>query len=91
MRHYGSPFRLPPRWRWIAGPVIVLGSGGTAVAMWLEEDGIALAECAPLAALPALAALLYGFNHLVFKATRPRREDLERSDGQEQRQEDVSP
>lgn len=83
MKRYGPPFPLPPRLRWVAGPVIVLSGAGTAVALWLEEDGIALSECAPLVVLPALAALLYGFNLLVFKATRPRREDLEKSDRQE--------
>lgn len=83
MRHFGSPFRLPPRWRWLVGPAIALGGGGTAVAMWLEEEGIALAECAPLAALPAMAGLLYVLNHLIFKAARLRREDLEKSDQQE--------
>ena len=76
MRPYGSPFRLPPRWRWITGPVLALGGGGTAIALWLEENGIAIAECAPAAALSALSALLYGFNHLVFKSAMPRREDL---------------
>ena len=83
MRRYGPPFRLPRRLQWLTWPVLALSGGGTAVALWLEEDSIALAECAPLAALPALAALLYGFNLLVFKATRPRRKDLETSDRRE--------
>jgi hypothetical protein len=33
-RPYGSPFRLPPRWRWITGPVLALGGGGTAIALY---------------------------------------------------------
>ncbi len=76
MKRYGSPFRLPPRWRWITGSVLAFGSGGTTVAVWLEENGIAVAECAPAAVLSALSALLYGFNHFVFKAAMPRHEDL---------------
>ncbi|MEK7278495.1 MAG: hypothetical protein AAB427_14180 [Chloroflexota bacterium] len=72
----GHYFDLPPRWRWIFWPVIAVSGGGTALALWLEEEAVAAAECAPLAALPGMAALLYWFNHLVFKATQPRREDL---------------
>jgi len=79
MKHFGSPFRLPPRWRWITGLIIVLSGGGTAVAMWLEEESFAVAECAPLAALPGMAALLYWLNHLVFKPAMPRREDMDKS------------
>ena len=74
-RRLGHYFDLPPRWRWLAWPALAF-SGGAAVALWLEEETIAIAECAPVAALPGLAALLYWFNHLVFKATKPRREDL---------------
>jgi hypothetical protein len=75
-RRLGHYFDLSPRWRWIFWPVIAVSGGGTAIALWLEEEAIAVAECAPLAALPGMAALLYWFNHLVFKATQPRREDL---------------
>ncbi len=57
-------------------PVLAVSGGGTALALWLEEEAIAVAECAPIAALPGMAALLYWFNHLVFKAAMPRREDL---------------
>ena len=72
----GHYFDLPPRWRWVLWPVVAASGGGTALALWLEEEAIVVAECAPLAALPGMAALLYWFNHLVFKATQPRREDL---------------
>lgn len=72
----GHYFDLPPRWRWIFWPVVAFSGGGTVLALWLEEKAIAVAECAPLAALPGMAVLLYWFNHLVFKATQPRREDL---------------
>ena len=75
-RRLGHYFDLPPRWRWVFWPVVALGGGGTALTLWLEEETIAVADCLPLAALPGMAALLYWFNHLVFKATQPRREDL---------------
>lgn len=77
MKHYLPPFSLPPRWRWVFWPIMGVSGGGAAVALWLEEGAIALAECAPLAAIPGMAALLYWFNHLVFKATQIRRDDVE--------------
>jgi hypothetical protein len=33
-------------------------------------------DCAPIAAIPGLAALFYWFNHHLFKASMPRPEDL---------------
>jgi hypothetical protein len=72
----GHYFDLPPRWRWIFWPVVAVSGSGTAIALWLEEEAVTVAACAPLAALPGMAALLCWFNHLVFKATRPRQEDL---------------
>jgi len=72
----GHYFDLPPRSRWFFWPVVAFSGGGMALALWLEEEAVTVAECAPLAALPGMAALLYWFNHLIFKATRPRREDL---------------
>ena len=58
--------------------LIVILLAATALSAFLGHgiEAIAAAECAPLAALPGMAALLYWFNHLVFKATRPRQEDL---------------
>lgn len=75
-RRLGHHFDLPLRWRWVFWPILAVSGGGTALALWLEEEAITAAECAPLAALPGMAALLYWFNHLVFKATKSRREDL---------------
>ena len=74
----GHYFDLPSRWRWVFWSIITLSGGGAALTLWLEEEPIAVARdaCAPLAALSGIAALLYWFNHLVFKATQPRREDL---------------
>ena len=75
-RRPGHYFDLPPRWRWVFWPVVAASGGATALTLWLEEEAIAVAECVPLAALPGMAALLYWFNHCVFKATQPRQEDL---------------
>ena len=75
-RRLGHYFDLPPRWRWVFWPVVALSGAGIGLALWLEERAIAVAECLPLVALPGMAALLYWFNHLVFKATQPRREDF---------------
>jgi hypothetical protein len=75
MKHYPPPFSLPPRWRWIFWPVVTLSDCGTAIAL-LEEEAVTVAECAPLAALPGMAALLYWLNHIIFKAAMPRKEDL---------------
>jgi Ca2+-transporting ATPase len=48
-----------------------------ALALWLEEEALAIASCAPIAALPGMAGLLYWFNRLIFNATEPRQEDLD--------------
>lgn len=72
----GHPFNLPPRWRWLFWPVIAFSGGGTAISLWMEEEAIAVVDCLPIAALPGLAAIIYWFNHCVFKATRPRPKDL---------------
>jgi len=42
----------------------------------MQEEAILLVDCAPIAAIPGLAALLYWFNHHLFKASMPRPEDL---------------
>ncbi len=68
MKPSGSPFRLPPRWRWITAPVIAISSLGTAMAMWLYEEALFTVECLGLATLPGMAALLYWLNHLAFKS-----------------------
>jgi hypothetical protein len=78
VRRLGSPFRLPPSWRWIVGPFLALGGGGIAVGTWLQQEEILVAECTPLAALPGVAALLYWFNHRIFKAAMPHWKDLDK-------------
>jgi len=77
MKHLGSPFRMSPRWKWLTWPILAFGGGGTAIALWLEEEPLAVAGevCPPLAALAGLGALLYWFNHIVFGAAMPRPKD----------------
>ena len=76
-KYYRSsrPFQLQPRWRWIFWPVVALSGGGSAVTLWMQQETILLMDCAPIAAIPGMTALLYWFNHIVFKAAMPRRED----------------
>lgn len=70
-----SPFRLPPRWRWLVWPTLALSGGGTVAGVWLAEEPYILAGevCFPLAALSSLYAVVYGFYHRVFKAHWPHR------------------
>jgi len=42
----------------------------------LQEEAILWVDFAPIAAIPGLAALLYWFNHQLFKVSIPRPEDL---------------
>lgn len=70
MKRWGSPFSLPPRWRWLSAPILALSSVGTAAAMWLHEEALVTFECVGLAALPGLAAPLYWLNHRAFKSRR---------------------
>src|SRR5690242_4423730 len=64
----GHPFGMAPRWRWLIWPVLGASMGGVALSVWADEEAIGLTDCLPLAALPALAALLYGFSALVFRS-----------------------
>ncbi|MBA4376780.1 MAG: hypothetical protein C0401_11485 [Anaerolinea sp.] len=71
----GQPFCLPPQWRWIFWPIIATGGGGIALTLCTQEDTITLIDCASIAAIPGLAALLY-FNHCLFNKAIPRPDDL---------------
>jgi len=75
----GRPFSVPSRWRWIFWPIITLSGSGTALNILLDEEAITLVDCAPIAAIPGLGALLYWLNHIIFKAAMPRLEDLKKS------------
>ncbi len=75
MKPYPRSYSLPPRWRWIFWPVLALSGGGTAVSVWLEDETANAAECLPVAALPAMAALIYWLDHIFFKAGAPDTQD----------------
>lgn len=70
MRGRWSPFRLPPRWRWLMWPALGLGGSGAAAGAWLVEEPFIVAGevCFPLAILSGLYAVVYGFCHRVFRA-----------------------
>jgi Ca2+-transporting ATPase len=74
-RPLGHYFLLPPRWRWLYWPTLTLSGGGLALAAWLESEALAVGSCAPIAALPGLAGLLYWFDRVLFGAARIRPED----------------
>ncbi len=48
-------------------PVAVTGAGGTAVAIWFEEFLGFASDLIGLLLLPILTAILYIFNHFLFK------------------------
>jgi hypothetical protein len=50
---------------------MIVSGLGIALAMWWHEDAIVTLECVGLAALPGLAALLYGLNYLAFQSRKP--------------------
>jgi hypothetical protein len=79
MRGKWSPFRLPPRWRWVMWSFLGLSGSGIVVGVWLLEDPLAVAGevCLPLAALTSIHAIAIGFYHCVFKAHSPCRKEAD--------------
>jgi hypothetical protein len=77
MRGKWSPFRLPPRWRWLTWPIFAFGAAGSIVALWLEEEPLVMASevCPALAALAAMGALLCRLCDRMFEAAKPRPQD----------------
>lgn len=69
-----SVSRSRSRRRWIR-PVAAAGAGGTALVIWLEELMILAAELIGVIFLPILAGIIFLFNHILFKATMPRKLD----------------
>ena len=77
MRYTGSLFRMSPRWRWLNWPILASGAGGSAVALWLEEEPLLIAGevCPALAVLVGMGALLCRFYHQIFEAAKLRPQD----------------
>jgi hypothetical protein len=77
MRYPNSLFRMSPRWRWLTKPILAFGAGGSAVALWLEEEPLLIAGevCPALVVLAGMGALLCRFYHQIFEAAKPRPQD----------------
>lgn len=75
---WGHYFDLPPRWGWIAWAVLITSVAAfiVTVILWPNPVALLIEICVAAAALIALAAVIYEFDWLVFRATQPRREDL---------------
>jgi len=73
----GHYFDLPPRWAGGAWVLIALGAAGAGIALWLEGNAAVIIcdVCLIVAALIGMAALLCGFDLLIFRAAKPRPED----------------
>lgn len=76
MKHYDSPFQIPPRLRWFVWPTITVSGGGTLCAMLLGEEAVLMTGCPALLLIPGLTTIIFWFNRMVFKAAEPRHEDL---------------
>jgi hypothetical protein len=72
----GHPFDLPVRWRWLKWLVIAAGGGSVALWIWMKEESLAWAECAPVAVILGLVGLLYLFNLRCFRVNKPCQDDL---------------
>jgi hypothetical protein len=57
-------------------PVAVTGTGGIAIAYWLEEIVMFGEEILALIFLPIMAGVIYLLDILIFKSHMPRREDM---------------
>lgn len=60
-------------------PAALTDTGGTAVAVWLEEIVLFAQEILALIFLPILAGVIYLLNIFMFKSRTPKRENLNNS------------
>jgi len=56
-------------------PVAATGAGGTAFAIWFEEILIFATDFIGVILLPILSAIIYFFNHFLFKSFELKGED----------------
>ena len=57
-------------------PALATGAGGTSLFLWFEEIILLGLDILAVLALLLLVGPIYLFNHLVFKATKPQKEDI---------------
>lgn len=56
-------------------PAAVIGAGGTAAVVWLEEVILFVEQTLACIFLPILAGAIYLLNQVIFKSRFPKRED----------------
>lgn len=59
-------------------PALATGAGGTSILIWLEEILVIWLDILSVLALLLVAGPILLFNHLIFKSTKPRKEDISR-------------
>jgi hypothetical protein len=65
------------RFRRLWKPVAITGTGGAAIAIWIDEILLFAEEILALIFLPILAGIIFLLDILIFKSRMPRREDLD--------------
>lgn len=58
-------------------PVAITGTGGAAIAIWIDEILMFAEEILALIFLPVLAGIIFLLDILIFKSRMPHREDLD--------------
>ena len=76
MSNPAKPARGRPAWRRVWKPVVV-GAGGTAIAVWLDDVVMFAEEIIGLILLPILAGVIYLLDILMFRSRLPRQDDLD--------------
>lgn len=59
-------------------PALATGAGGTSILIWLEEILLIWLDILSVLVVLLIAGPILLFNHLMFKSTKPRKEDISR-------------
>lgn len=59
-------------------PALATGAGGTSLLIWLEEILVIWLDILSVLMVLLVAGPILLFNHLMFKSTKPRKEDISR-------------
>lgn len=78
MNHNPSPSSRPRHWRRWIPPVAAVGTGVTALVIWLEEVIALVTEFIGVIILPILAGVIYLFNVYIFKSAMPKSDDMKK-------------